>query len=637
MRLSSVKGFLDVRPWIAELVAMVGFLYFSAQVARFGITQQSVLDEGLYLYKGLIFASGKYFPFQDYGPWTNQMPFSYLIPGALQLIFGPGLRTGRIFSFIFALLMLLALWLTARRLSSRWLAACVVWIMAINPALARYYSPAVSQGLVACLLMWTMFLTLGPDRKMWQLILGTILASVTIMVRINMLPLLPLLILYISWQHGLKVGLWTAVAGIGSLAIFHTFYWPGILRMWAYWLPRSVVPFLKPWQLPEGAKSFWNPQVTFDQQLESFFQLARSHFAGLVGALAAWLLWPRRNDWKAKADLKVAVFLSALMLTLVALHFWAALGNEYCTYCFAGYNAFFIGLAPLLIVVTIRLWQKSPSLARKMLIILTILVLFAGISFSASSISGAVIRIETINRLLKLEVPRFNHMRFQPGLAELQQVLANVIPVDYYDIPRDILLYSPLITGLIAGSLFLGLTALAKMFSNRWAVVKSMAYSVFALWLFWGVGIVLIPTDILGNGYKPYDCTGNVITAFERSGKYLAETLPSGAQVYWFGYSPVNLLYVPDVKIYPSQLNIHYSLSTGGDSDALLRYGWWDNTSSNKWLQDTDYVLIEQRYLKRGGDIAAVLFSGRYEELPPAPSTAACLDDSYIRIFRRIP
>jgi hypothetical protein len=637
MKFSSIKDYLDVRPWIADLVALIGFLLFSMQIARFGFTQSSVLDEGLYLYKGLIFASGKYTPFQDYGPWTNQMPFSYLIPGALQLIFGPGLRTGRIFAFIFAMLMLLALWLTARRLGSRWLAAGVVWITAINPATARYYSPAISQGLVACLLMWIMFLTLGADRKLWQILLGAILASVTVMVRINMLPLLPLLVLYIWWQYGLKTGLWTAVAGLGSLAIFHAFYWPGILRMWAYWLPRSLVPFLRPWQLPDGAKSAWDPQVTFDQQLESFFQLVRSHFAAFVGALAAWLLWPRRSDWKAESDFRIAVFLSALFVTLIGLHAWAALGNEYCTYCFAGYNAFYIGLAPLLIVVSVRIWQRNPSILRKLLIVLTILVLFAGVSFSASIISGGMIKVGQIDQFLKLDVPRFKNMQFQPGMVELQQLIANVVPVDYYDIPKYALLYSPLITGLAAGAIFLGLAFLVKHFLNSTTLVKSMAYTVFALWVFWGVGIVLVPTDLLGNGYKSYDCADNEITAFERSGKYLAEMIPPGTRIYWNGYSPVNLLYIPDVKVYTPQLNLVYSLSTGGDSDALLRYGWWDDTLSDKWLRDADYVLIEQRYYKRGGEVVAELNSNSYEELPPAPSTASCVDDAYIRIFRRIP
>jgi len=632
-----VKNYLDTRPWIADLVALVGFLFFLVQVARFGITQRSVLDEGLYLYKGLIFALGKYTPFQDYGPWTNQMPFSYLIPGTLQIIFGPGLRTGRIFAFLFAVLMLLALWLTARRLGTRWLAAGVVWITAINPAMARYYSPAVSQGLVACLLMWIMFLTLGEDRKRWQLVLGMLLASITVMVRINMLPVLLLLVIYIGWEHGLKSGLFAAAVGLGSLVIFHALYWPGILRMWAYWLPDDLAPFLRQWRLPEGAKSVWAPQVTFDQQLESFFQLARSHFTGVVGALAAWLLWPRRKDWESESDFKTAIFLSVLFLSLVGLHTWAALGNEYCTYCFAGYNAFFIGLTPLLIVVTIRLWQRNPSVGRKVLVLVVILVLFAGISFSASSISGSVIQADTVNRFLKTEVPRFNNMRFQPGFAELRQVLANLLPVDYYDIPRFAFLYSPLVTGLIAGVLFLGLAALVKIMINRWPLFKGLAFSVFALWLFWGIGTILVPTDLLGNGYKSYDCTGNVIVDFERTGAYLAKTIPAGSQVYWFGYSPVNLLYIPDAKVYPPQLNIHYSLSTGGDSDALLRYGWWNDELSNRWLQGADYVLMEERYFKRGGEVPEKLSSGKFEELPPAPSTASCADDAYLRVFRRIP
>jgi hypothetical protein len=271
------------------------------------------------------------------------------------------------------------------------------------------------------------------------------------------------------------------------------------------------------------------------------------------------------------------------------------------------------------------------------LVVSTILVLFAGISFSSSNISGGVIRTGWINQFLKIGVPRFKELQFQPGTVELQQLIANLTPVDYYDIPKYFLLYSPLVTGLVAGELFLGLMALVKYFLNKFVLIKSTAYAVFALLVFWGIGIILLPTDLLGNGYKSYDCTGNVIAAFEESGKYLAETIPPGAQIYWNGYSPVNLLYIPEVKVHTPQLNLVYSFSSGGDSEALLRYGWWDDTLSDKWLQETDYVLSEQRYFRRGGEVPTLLFSEGFEELPPAPSTAACVDDAYIRIFRRIP
>ena len=33
--------------------------------------------------------SGEYQPYQDYGVWTNHMPPSFLIPGLIQVWFGP--------------------------------------------------------------------------------------------------------------------------------------------------------------------------------------------------------------------------------------------------------------------------------------------------------------------------------------------------------------------------------------------------------------------------------------------------------------------------------------------------------------------------------------------------------------------
>ena len=75
-----------------------------------------MLDEGLYLYKGFLYASGRYWPFQDFGPWTNHMPLAFLIPGWIQRLVEPGLRTGRLYALALAALFLLAVWILARRL-----------------------------------------------------------------------------------------------------------------------------------------------------------------------------------------------------------------------------------------------------------------------------------------------------------------------------------------------------------------------------------------------------------------------------------------------------------------------------------------------------------------------------------------
>src|SRR5512136_1033496 len=102
---------------IALAFALLGMAVYLVFSIHFANTQRSTIDEGLYLYKGYLFAKGIYHPFQDYGPRAEYSPLSYLIQGYIQLWFGPGLRTGRIFAIIVGILALLGLWAAARRLA----------------------------------------------------------------------------------------------------------------------------------------------------------------------------------------------------------------------------------------------------------------------------------------------------------------------------------------------------------------------------------------------------------------------------------------------------------------------------------------------------------------------------------------
>src|SRR5512143_3889983 len=87
--------------WLAGLLALVGMLTYAGLALWFAHTSASNLDEGSYLYKGYLFASGQYHPFELYGPQTNKAPLAFLIPGYAESIFGPGLRTGRYVAILF--------------------------------------------------------------------------------------------------------------------------------------------------------------------------------------------------------------------------------------------------------------------------------------------------------------------------------------------------------------------------------------------------------------------------------------------------------------------------------------------------------------------------------------------------------
>ena len=331
---------------LPEVLTLAGGIIFLAQLLYYAHTQVSVLDEGLYLYKGFIFASGRYTPFQNYGPLTNQMPFAFLLPGLVQVVFGPGLRVGRYFAVFLALVMVFALWLTSRRLSGRWLAAGVVWMTALNPATARMYSQAITESTIACLVMLILALTLGGKRPLWQLILGGVLSGVTVMIRIDLLPLPFFLVLYILWQYGWKKSLWVALAGVATVVFSHALFWPNILRLWTYWLPENLTPFLEPWRQPAGASPFYDPAISYLSRGVSFINAFRFHFAAFIGALLAWAFWPRRTAWKSDENFRAAVFLSVLFISLMALHAWASLGNELLCVLLPYLCFFFFGRGP---------------------------------------------------------------------------------------------------------------------------------------------------------------------------------------------------------------------------------------------------------------------------------------------------
>jgi len=610
------RVWLNDHPVLAEAFSITGLFFYCLELWRFTHIQYSVLDEGLYLYKGWLFATGKYAPFQAYGPWTNQLPLAFLIPGWVQLVFGLGLQTGRIFAFVLGLLALLALWLTARRLGNRWIAAGLIAVVALNPTAARMVSMAASQGLVACLLAWTMFFSLGAGRKNWQLALAGLLAGATVMVRINLLPLLPLLLLYVLWAYGWKSALWALAGEVLVFGGMHLFYWPNILQLWDKLLP---LPFLKAWGPPPNTPT-WNPDNPLGFRVASFFLAFRYHFAALVGALAAWVFWPKQ--WKSAMQFKTAVFLSVLLLAFFLLHAWAALGNEYCVFCFSTYTSFYGGVGLLLVAVTLPLWRLELPAWRKWLGALGMLGLLAGMAYSAEGTVADLFGADFYKRLLSLPAPGFSG-------AQVWQVVANKFQVEYGIIHDAVHVWVPVLLAVAFG---LVLLAVWKMLNGR---KNSAALGGGALLVFVLLGMVFSPSPLLAGEYNSYDCQSNVIPGYEAVGAKLAKIIPPGSSVYWDGYSPVSLLYLPGVKIYPAQLHGTYSFRISNDDDALLKYGWWNQHLAEKWLAEADFVLVEDRNMARNDWLAQALESGAYRQVAVTGPQAACQPKSFFHVYRR--
>ncbi|MEA3349878.1 MAG: glycosyltransferase family 39 protein, partial [Chloroflexota bacterium] len=413
-------------PWLAEGIAVSGALIFSIQLWIYAHTQLSILDEGAYLLKGYLFVTREYWPFQDYGPWTNHMPLSFLIPGWVQALFGPGLRTGRYFAVGLGIVMLLGVWIIARRMGGRWWAAAAVWLFAFSVPIIKIYSIWASQGLIACMLVWVLVLCLGRDRPLWQLLLGTGLAGLILLTRLNMAPVLPILLAYIFWENGKKIGLWNLAVGALVIIVGHAFFWPGILKLWTKWLPAGLTPYLDAWRSPVGATPNWNPDVDLHGRLKSFLQGLRYHFFALVGTLFTWLRWPQKNKWYSEWRFRASVFLSVLFGVLFALHLWASLGKDYCVFCFRAYLSFFIILGLLLVITSFSSWRPVVKSARRWFSVLAMTALSLGMAYSASLVWGnMLITNRFVRKLLTLQVPRVDGFSLLPGNIPLWGLLSN--------------------------------------------------------------------------------------------------------------------------------------------------------------------------------------------------------------------
>jgi hypothetical protein len=597
--------------WTADAVALIGLVVYFVQSMIFAHTTVSNLDEGAYLLKGFLFATGQYHPF-DPGISTNKAPLAFLIPGYVQLLFGPGLRTGRYLAVFFGAMTVLGTWVAARRIGGKWLAAGAVWVFATSPMIIKIYSGGATQSTIACMLAWSLALSLGEKRPLWQLMLSGFLAGLTMLVRQNMLPVLPLLALYAVWQHGWKsVGLF--LSGFAVVAAVHITYWPEILQLW-YWVPLIQLPVQATYS--GGGTTVWSPTVFLDSRMLSVFQAVRFHFIALIGSAIPLFLFPKPGAWKSREDFRMSVFLFLLFWGLLYMHAMAAIGQDYCVFCFTPYIAFFNVAGILLLVVSIKSWNWRPSFVVQILLIVGLLIVFAGLGFSAFEDIG--------NQLLNLPAPRIRNLRILPGFVTWQQILSNKFDLTHNNAMR----YASAAFGLMVGVLIMliGYIIWRRVWRN--STVKFAAFFASATLV---LGLVVSP--VLHGSAAARDCASDVILANEQIGAHLKTIIPPGSLVYWNGgLSVAPLLYLSGVKIFPPQINGGYSFISNGDTAELFRFGYWNEEMDAEWKATADFFIIEDQRYNGWNDFFT---PQQFDEFGRSPVGTSCLEGSTLRVFRR--
>lgn len=619
--MTSSKLFKKELPsWLPLVLAGVGAILYLIRAIIYAHTTVSSLDEGSYLIKGMFYLNGVYAPFEPYGPLTNKAPFAFLIPGIAEYIFGAGLRTGRYFSIFLGLLAILGTWIVARRWAGNWLATFTVWVFALSPMIIKLHARAVSEVIIACILAWICVLILDKERPLWQVILAAALAAVAVFTRQNMAPILPFLILYTFWQHGKQKGTWAFVTSSFFFLAFHVFYWPRVMTIWTPWLPENLTPFLDPFRIPTDSVPIWDPNIDFWNRLNSFFQGLRYHFIPLLGGLFGLILLPPRADWKSAPAMRAAVFLAVSFFVLAAMHGWAAIASQYesysCVFCFSNYLGFFDPLGILFFVIAfVHAWNQNPNRVVKTLAVLIVLVTATGIGYSLFEQVGS--------GLLNLPiVPRVRSGGF--GFIAIVDALTQGLDMPLVQVKR-----------WISSSLgfLVGLAVLLVSFCI-WKRAQKPNFTLTLVNSFLVTGFILSP--ILHLGESRLDCGDtDIIRDHEELGAYLASIIPAGSLVYWDGgnaYTP--MIYVPEARIFPPQINDGYTFHIGGDPDVLYSFSHWNAELDARWRAEADIFIIEA---KRYANWKDFLTPQEFQEFAKPTHSPSCNEGAELRIFQRLP
>jgi hypothetical protein len=621
--LDKIRNLLISNQVFAVIFGLAGIITYFIIAIQYAHNKLSFLDEGLLLFKGYLFSTGQFTPYADFGVRTNQLPLAFLIPGQIQEWFGPGLQTGRYFSIFLSILMLVGLWLTVKKLAGSWWATGAVWAYALNPASIKIYTIAITQGCIAFMFIWLLFLSLNEKQSLWKTGFAGLITSIMVLTRLNMIIVFPLLALFFWWRYGFKHTVIYFISGLIILVIGHTLFWPGILQVWAGWLPKSITPFLDPWRKNTDGVSLQyllpNNADPITERFTNFWLVIRLHFAGVFGAIAAALLFPKINNWRHEWKLKTAFFLTVLFFILFIFHLYVTFGMDYCVSCIILYTSFFdfTGILAFILVVTSLNWNYPPW--RKALMVIVICSSIIGMVYTA---------IEDFIRPL-VQQGNDNTFRLGSGLfSGLIGLVQDLLGIRYYPALR-IVTFGVIITGIIL--LIIGYFILFHKKSKAWG---NKIDPPRAIVLFMCIGLVLSPTKLLGLGNNFFDCKGDVIKAYEDAGASMMKQIPQGSSVFWEGRSSAIFLYLPGIIIYPPQLNHIHSYFQGGDDTQLLRLGRYNDHLASKWFGEADFILIEKEWVKKWQ--TETLNSGFFKKIGPDFPLGQCDSAGKLQLYQRI-
>lgn len=613
---------------------VVGGILFLYQSLVAIYTLRSPMDEGSFILKGLAFVRGQYIPYQPYGFWVNKMPLSFLIPGWVLHFFDPGITAARYFALFVSLLFLIGTFLLIRRETNLYLAVAAEWIFALHPIIIKTFATATSQGLAACLLVWSLYFFFGKNRKSWQITIGSILTAMLILTRENLLPVLLFLWIYVFVRY--RKSFWLALAAsLIPLIFFHILYFPEIMKNWITWIPSQTIrEAISGWigvDTLNDHSAMSTDQLIFSR-IVSFLEGIRTYLVIFVGSTLGFLAINRKNKVKRRFEI---LSLMTLFMFLVGLHAWASIGKSYCIYCFQNYLSFFIVIGVLILALAFEetRWRNLQHPAWVFLLLLGGILLTLPLSSYKDFYTSSVFKW-IHEHFWNLPIVRIRDFRILEGTSTLQSMVINKFHLDIEQalkviIPAFTLFALMLIVLLVAAIIFW----LIQRQTGRNSPAACWNRAILVLFV---ATFLLLPTMFGGNATFAYQCQNNVINSINQAGLTLREIIPPGSSVDWRGTeTSILLMYPQNLIIYPPEINNYYSYSDNVDSDILLKNGKWNAELSRKWFENSDFLIMDSRSTLKPDDVQ---LDDYYNQVGEAIPLYECNNETFwIKVFRKKP
>jgi hypothetical protein len=576
------------------LLNIFGVLFFLWQGIVHAHLMSSIVDEGSYVYKGYLFASGRYVPFEQGGPYTNHMPLSFLIPGYIQSLFGPGIRLARYVSVGFGAIGLIGLWLIAVRFGFQRWATLAIWAIALNPYLYQIYGLATSQSLVFMFIVWSLYFLIGENKKDWELILGLILAVLAFFTRINVVPFYFLALVYLFYAYGFKRGLLvTGVSIVFLMGLFFAFS-PDIFKFWPIARLIQLFSFLNPFnrsnltspisQAPNrNSIAIRRSRLSLanDQILFGLFDGLQAHYFALFGLLFGASLIVFLFSKKQRHKLAEGFFLVTSFLALLVLNSWGTLFSDFA-FSFKNYLSFYFEFGVVLCIWGLSLQREllsNRNIDRFLQVV--IITLFAGIGYVFSNIIGPIIAA--------MPVPwvRAGKMIF----VEVWALFSNKFSLTYEDL-------LPVFSVIFSAIVSLLLILVGKVAKDKFGSLKSVSFSSVISEMSVGFLLIILPFLLSGYSSNPDICEGDVIGSYEQVGGELSAIVTKDSKVFLYtGPSYMLLLEFPPVEIFPQLINTNFTFVDDGTAEDLSRTSNWNIALAEQWLQETDYLIVSDTSL----------------------------------------